>query len=143
MGFPPGKYFLPAGIPAMPSLTVSSAARKHRAHKSKSKTKTGAVKKTVHRHHSKKTGGAKKKGHSKTAHKTVHRKKVHKTVHETAHKTAHKKVHRKKGGAATDVKLKSLKAAAKRLGIPLSYHGKKKTKSSLKKAVAYRSSGRK
>lgn len=136
MGFPPGQYFLPAGIPAMPSLTVGGAARKRRTHKSKSKSKTGTVKKTVHRRrHTKKTGGAKKKVHRKTVHKTVHRKKVH--------KTAHKKVHRKKGGASTDVKLKSLKAAAKRLGIPLSYHGKKKTKSSLKKAVAYRSSGRK
>ena len=121
----------------MPSLAVVGGARKRKHHtKSKSKSKTGAVKKVHRKKTTHKKSAHKKVGGAKRRHTT---KKVVKSVHKK--RTVHKKksVH-KKGGS--EVGLKTLKAAAKRLGIPLSFHGKRKTKASLSKAVAYRSSSK-
>jgi hypothetical protein len=93
--------------------------KKRRAHK-----KVTHKKKRVHRKHKKAVGGAHKRRHHRKA-ATHHKKKHHKRAHRS-----------KKGGEGPS--LKELQKEAKRLGIPLSSHGKMKSKSSLSRAIGYR-----
>ena len=133
--------------PHMPSVLAIGGAKKHKrksVKKSSSAVKKTGVRKTrrVHKKSHAKKGGAVHK--RKSVHKKSHKKVVHKTtVHKrkTVHKKKTRKHHSKVGGAA--VSIEALRASAKKFGIPLSAHGKRKTKASLARAVAYRSSGRK
>lgn len=116
----------------MSPLAITGGAKKAR----KSRTSSGA-KKTGAKKDAKKTSGLKKASGVK---KTTHKKSA---VKKTAHKkTATKKVktsrHKTGGAAIADPTFRKLQLEAKKLGIPLSKDGKKRTKASLARAISYR-----